>query len=102
MAAYKAILRYGRLKALHDEEEAFKEEFNRMQSVGFVKQGFDRFAFMTTFGITMLEGLETIIIVITFGHSLHKMNFTVLGRCTCSDSRYFSWLYFAKTTIQGA
>lgn len=75
----KAILRYGGLKALHDEEEAFKEEFNRLQKVGFVKQGFDRFAFMTTFGITMLEGLETIIIVITFGLSLHEMNFTVLG-----------------------
>ncbi|WP_141692544.1 COG4280 domain-containing protein [Paenibacillus pectinilyticus] len=75
----KAILPYGGLIALHDEEEAFKEEFNRMHKVGFVKQGFDRFAFMTTFGITMHEGLETIIIVITFGLSLHKMNYTVLG-----------------------
>ena len=77
----KAILRYGGLKAIHDEEEAFKEEFNRLQKVGFVKQGFDRFAFMTTFGITMLEGLETIIIVITFGLSLNEDEFYCIRRC---------------------
>ncbi|SDM82276.1 Uncharacterized membrane protein [Paenibacillus sp. yr247] len=75
----KAILRYSGLKAIHDEEKAFKEELNRMQNAGVVKQGFDRFAFMTTFGITMLEGLEAIFIVITFGLSLHAMTFTVLG-----------------------
>ncbi|MGO4272060.1 COG4280 domain-containing protein, partial [Paenibacillus sp. TAF58] len=75
----KAILRYSGLKAIHDEDEAFREELNRLQNVASVKQGFDRFAFMTTFGISMLEGLEAIFIVITFGLSLHAMAFTILG-----------------------
>lgn len=75
----KAILRYSGLKAIHDEEEAFQEELERQRKAGNSGGGFDRFAFMTTFGITLLEGLEAIFIVITFGLSLHAMKFTIIG-----------------------
>ncbi|QSO48076.1 COG4280 domain-containing protein [Alicyclobacillus mengziensis] len=75
----KAILRYSGLKALHNEEESYQEEIERQKSAGVVNQGIDRFAFVTTFSGTFLEGLEAVFIVITFGLSTRAMSSAVFG-----------------------
>lgn len=75
----KAILRYSGLKALHNEEESYEEELVRQKSAGAVTSGIDRFAFVTTFSGTFLEGLEAVFIVITFGLSTKAMSFAIFG-----------------------
>jgi len=75
----KAILRYSGLKSLHDEAESYQEEVERQRQAGEVASGIDRFAFLTTFSGTFLEGLEAIFIVITFGLTAHAIKFTIIG-----------------------
>jgi uncharacterized membrane protein len=71
----KAILRSSGLKALHDEEETFREEQAAARAVGReVRLGLDWFAFVVSFKGVFLEGLEVVFIVITFG--LAAMNST--------------------------
>src|SRR5919199_3242052 len=66
----KAILRYSGLKALHDEEETFREEQEAARRAGReVRMGLDWFAFVVSFKGVFLEGLEVVFIVITFGLS---------------------------------
>jgi len=69
----KAILRYSGLKALHDEEETFREEQEAARLAGHeVKLGLDWFAFVVSFKGVFLEGLEVVFIVITFGLTASK------------------------------
>jgi uncharacterized membrane protein len=69
----KAILRYSGLKALHDEEETFREEQEAARQAGHeVRLGLDWFAFVVSFKGVFLEGLEVVFIVITFGLSASK------------------------------
>lgn len=75
----KAILRYSGLKALHDESESYQEEIERQKGAGQTSAGIDRFGFVTTLGVTFLEGLEAIFIVITIGLSTNNMVFSVAG-----------------------
>lgn len=75
----KAILRYGGLKALHDEAASFAKEVERQRRAGGASDGIDRFAFATTFSGTFLEGLEAIFIVITVGLSAKAMGASVFG-----------------------
>jgi len=75
----KAILRYSGLKSLHDEAESYQEELERQRSAGQATSGIDRFAFVTTFGGTFLEGLEAIFIVITIGLSTNNMTYSITG-----------------------
>jgi len=75
----KAILRYSGLKAVHDEAESYQEELERQKGAGAKTSGIDRFAFATTLGVTFLEGLEAIFIVLTFGLSSGRMNATLIG-----------------------
>ena len=64
----KAILRYSGLKALHDEEETFREEQEAARRAGHeTRMGLDWFAFVVSFKGVFLEGLEVVFIVITFG-----------------------------------
>ncbi len=64
----KAILRASGYKALHDEEEAFKQERDEAARAGHeVKAGLDWYAFTISFKGVLLEGLEVVFIVITFG-----------------------------------
>lgn len=63
----KAILRYSGLKALHLEDEAYREELERQRSHARSGKRFDWFGFATSFNIVLLEGIEAIFIVITFG-----------------------------------
>ena len=64
----KAILRAAGLKALHDEEDTFREEVEAARAAGEERRlGLDWFAFVVSFKGVFLEGLEIVFIVITFG-----------------------------------
>ena len=65
----KAILRAGGFKALHDEEKIYLEEINAAQKVAKVSHFVvtDWYAFTLAFKGVLLEGLEVVFIVVTFG-----------------------------------
>jgi uncharacterized membrane protein len=64
----KAILRSAGLKALHDEERIFAEEQAAARSAEATRRlGLDWFGFIVAFKGVLLEGIEVIFIVITFG-----------------------------------
>ena len=65
----KAILRAGGFKALHDEEKIFREEVEAAQKVAKVSRlaVSDWYAFTLSFKGVLLEGLEVVFIVVTFG-----------------------------------
>jgi Ca2+/H+ antiporter, TMEM165/GDT1 family len=64
----KAILRSAGLKALHDEEAIFAEEMAAGRAAGRHQLfGLDAFGAVVAFKGVLLEGLEVIFIVITFG-----------------------------------
>ncbi len=70
----KAMLRAAGLKALHDEVATFAEETRgragrRRGGDG----GFDRYAFTIAFKGVLLEGLEVVFIVLTFGANQHNV-----------------------------
>src|SRR3954447_16757196 len=76
----KAILRSSGLKALHDEDETFREETEAARRAGNeTKAGLDWFGFVVSFKGTFLEGLEVIFIVITFGLTAHSMPTAIVG-----------------------
>jgi uncharacterized membrane protein len=64
----KAVLRSSGLKAIHDEEAAFREEQEAArQASGQTHFGLDWFGFVVSFKGVLLEGLEVVFIVLTFG-----------------------------------
>jgi uncharacterized membrane protein len=64
----KAILRSSGFKALHDEDETFREEQAAARRAGDeTRLGLDWFGFVVSFKAVFLEGLEVVFIVITFG-----------------------------------
>src|SRR3954447_26987693 len=76
----KAILRAAGLKAVHDEQAAFRAEREAALSAGGERRaGLDWFAFVVTFKGVFLEGLEIVFIVITFGSNADRMDLAVLG-----------------------
>jgi uncharacterized membrane protein len=74
----KAILRYSGYKALHDEEETFREEVQTLKARG-VERGRDWFAVSTAFNGVFLEGLEVVFIVIGMGAAGKAMLPATLG-----------------------
>jgi Ca2+/H+ antiporter, TMEM165/GDT1 family len=76
----KAILRGAGLKALHDEDEAFRAEADAARQAGDERRlGLDWFAFVVSFKGVFLEGLEIVFIVITFGASADSIGLATLG-----------------------
>src|SRR3954467_367096 len=76
----KAILRSSGLKAMHDEDETFREETEAaLHAVSETKAGLDWFGFVVSFKGVFLEGLEVIFIVITFGLNAHSMPTAIVG-----------------------
>jgi uncharacterized membrane protein len=76
----KAILRAAGLKALHDEDEAFRSEVQAAREAGDEKRlGLDWFAFVVSFKGVFLEGLEIVFIVLTFGLNGDSIPLAVLG-----------------------
>jgi uncharacterized membrane protein len=76
----KAILRSSGLKALHDEEETFREEAAAARAAAAdTRFGLDWLGFVVSFKGVFLEGLEVIFIVITFGLNAHSMPTAIVG-----------------------
>jgi uncharacterized membrane protein len=76
----KAILRSAGLKALHDEEEAFREEQEAARvAAGERRLGLDWFGFVVSFKAVFLEGLEVVFIVITFGLNADSIPLAAAG-----------------------
>ncbi|HMD51431.1 MAG TPA: hypothetical protein VKG62_01855 [Solirubrobacteraceae bacterium] len=70
----KAILRASGLKALHDEREAYEEEQGAARTAEAVPQGrFDPYSFTVALKGVLLEGLEVVFIVLTFGANQHNV-----------------------------
>jgi Ca2+/H+ antiporter, TMEM165/GDT1 family len=75
----KAILRYSGLKALHLEDKAYQEELERQRSHAKNQGKMDWFGFATSFNIVLLEGIEAVFIVLTFGLAAKSLSSAVIG-----------------------
>jgi uncharacterized membrane protein len=71
----KAVLRAAGLKALHDEAAAFERETAAARAAGARPAGgrLDPYAFVVSFKGVLLEGLEVVVIVLTFGSAQHRI-----------------------------
>ncbi len=69
----KAVLRASGFKALHDEVENYEEERSAASAAGAVGAGFDAYSFTIAFKGVLLEGLEVVFIVLTFGANQHNV-----------------------------
>ena len=74
----KSILRYAGIKSMHDEGEIFEEEISELRAMAKAR-AFDWLGCMVSFKGTLLEGLEVVFIVITFGLSSGEMPLAILG-----------------------
>jgi Ca2+/H+ antiporter, TMEM165/GDT1 family len=76
----KAILRSSGLKAMHDEEEEFREQAEAARLAGSeTRLGLDWFSFVVSFKGVFLEGVEVVFIVITFGLNADNVPLAALG-----------------------
>jgi uncharacterized membrane protein len=69
----KAILRSAGLKAKHDELQTFRQEREAARAAGAEPTGFDGYAFTLSFKGVLLEGLEVVFFVLTFGANQHHV-----------------------------
>jgi uncharacterized membrane protein len=70
----KAILRASGLKSLHDEREAYQHELEAARAAGAVNRTrIDPYSFTIAFKGVLLEGLEVVFIVLTFGGNQHNV-----------------------------
>lgn len=76
----KAILRASGYKGLHDEAAIYERQLAAASAQGqHVRAGLDWYAFTLSFKGVLLEGLEVIFIVITFGATAHQVPLAALG-----------------------
>lgn len=77
----KAILRASGYKALHDEDKAFREELEAARAAKSESRGAvaDWYGFTLCFKGTLLEGLEVVMIVLTFGANAHNIPLAALA-----------------------
>jgi uncharacterized membrane protein len=75
----KAILRAAGLKALHNETETFHEQRELAREARVVAGGLDTYGFTVSFKGVLLEGLEVVFIVITFGSNQGGILLASLG-----------------------
>jgi uncharacterized membrane protein len=68
----KAILRAAGFKALHDEQEAYEREREAARAAGRPER-WDGYSFLISFKGVLLEGLEVVFIVLTFGANQHNV-----------------------------
>jgi|SRR5579884_1943600 len=70
----KAILRASGLKAIHDEDAIYEREQASAEAAGLAAGGgIDPYAFTISFKGVLLEGLEVVFIVLTFGANQHDI-----------------------------
>ena len=77
----KAILRATGYKSLHDEANAYLREVAAAKTASTSSRGrvHDWYAFTLAFKGVLLEGLEVVFIVITFGANQHNVGAAVIG-----------------------
>jgi uncharacterized membrane protein len=76
----KAILRSSGYKALHDEDEAFREGRTQAVEAGHEQRaGLDWYSFTVAFKGVLLEGLEVVFIVIAFGSTQGRLGLAAAG-----------------------
>ena len=77
----KAILRATGYKALHDEASAYLREVAAAKAAPVSRRRWidDWYAFTLSFKGVLLEGLEVVFIVITFGANQHNLGAAVIG-----------------------
>src|SRR4029450_1843589 len=77
----KAILRATGYKSLHDEARASPREATAAKAAASSSRGrvHDWYAFTLAFKGVLLEGLEVVFIVITFGANQHGIGWAVAG-----------------------
>jgi uncharacterized membrane protein len=75
----KAILRAAGLLALHDESAAFARESEDAQAIPLAPERFDGYSFAVALKGVLLEGVEVIFIVLTFGASQHRVGLGALA-----------------------
>jgi uncharacterized membrane protein len=75
----KAIMRYTGMKELHDEEQIYEREVAELRTEPVDTKGMDWTAFTVAFKGVLLEGLEVVFIVITFGLTAGNITPAVLG-----------------------
>jgi uncharacterized membrane protein len=75
----KAILRTAGLKDLRDEERAFAVETEAARAVGAAGPGLDHYSFLIAFKGVLLEGLEVVIVVLTFGANQHRIGLAAVA-----------------------
>jgi uncharacterized membrane protein len=77
----KAILRASGHKALHDEARIYNEQISKGSSQGVRRVGLvrDWYAFTLSFKGVLLEGLEVVFIVLTFGTNQHDVGLAVIA-----------------------
>lgn len=69
----KAVLRAGGSKALRDELAAYERELSAARQAGAVGSGLDPYALTIAFKGVLLEGLEVVFVVLTFGANQHRI-----------------------------
>jgi uncharacterized membrane protein len=77
----KAVLRATGFKGLHDEAAAYEREATAARAAGAVSRGLvtDWYAFTLSFKGVLLEGLEVVFIVLTFGANQKNVGAAVIG-----------------------
>jgi uncharacterized membrane protein len=76
----KAILRAAGFKALHDEAAIFAREAEEARAAGHVERaGLDWYGFVLSFKGVLLEGLEVVFIVLTFGSTQGSIPLAAVG-----------------------
>jgi uncharacterized membrane protein len=71
----KAVLRLGRVKALHDEDAIFRQQLAAAETAGSGRRSLvgDWYGFTVSFKSVVLEGLEVVFIALTFGANQHDI-----------------------------
>jgi uncharacterized membrane protein len=75
----KAILRAAGAKARHDERAAYAEELEAARRAGETPSGLDAYSFTIAFKGVLLEGLEVVFIVLTFGANQHDVGLAAVA-----------------------
>lgn len=77
----KAVLRASGYKALHDEAQIYQKQVSAAQSAERTQRGFieDWYSFTLSFKGVVLEGLEVVFIVLTFGTNQHNVGLAAIA-----------------------
>ncbi len=75
----KAILRASGLKALHDERDEFDTYSRAAREESLSRERIDGYSFAISFKGVLLEGLEVVFIVLTFGANQHRVGLAALA-----------------------